>query len=472
MRIVKKSRGILSFILIIGFVCQFLTFSVSAEFVPDIDTIYSEGVYMVNLDTNIVIYSKNADQRFYPASTTKIMTCIIVLENCENLDATVRIGHDAFNEFFEGDPNKENVSHAALEAGQTNITYRDCLYGLMLASGCEAANILALNLCGSIENFAVLMNNKAAELGCKQTHFSNAHGLWEAENYSTPYDMYLITRYAYDRVPGFMEICDTVSHDFPANVNNPSGYAKTNTNPLIIPTSDFYLDYVHGVKTGSIDYYYDREGNSHAGGRCLVTTAQKNGYTYLLVTMQAPYFDPEGKRYNYNVLDHYHLYEWAYNSFVYKTVVTEGEVISEVKVSQGEEDRLQLVSDADFTTIVPSDLAEDNTDSGPVQRKKTVLYDDVIAPVKKGEILGRVDIVYQGDVIKTVNLVAAKSVPRSQIAYLTDRALSLTETSWFTPLIMLLVLCIFVDIILMTVRRRILIREARRNERRRNRKSF
>lgn len=472
MRIVKKSKAILSFIIIIGFVCQFLTYSVTAEFVPDIDKIYSEGVYMVNLDTNVVIYSKNADKRFYPASITKIMTCIIVLENCENLDAVVRIGYDATNEFWEGDPNKTNVSDAALEAGQTNITYRDCLYALMLASACEAANILALNLCGSIENFAILMNNKAAELGCKGTHFSNAHGLWEEENYSTPYDMYLIARYGYDRVPGFMEICDTTSYDFPPNYYNPDGYTKSNTNKLMLASSDFYLDYVHGIKTGSIDYYYDREGNTHEGGRCLVTTAQKNGYTYLLVTMQAPYFDSDGKGSNYNFLDHYHLYEWAYNSFVYKTVVTEGEVISEVKVSQGEDDRLQLVADMDFTTIVPSDLAEDNSDSGPVQRKKTVLYEDVVAPVKKGEILGRMDIVYQGDVVRTVNLVAAKSVERSQIAYLTDRALSLTETSWFTPLVLLLGLCILVDIVLNTIRRRQLIQEARRNERRNRRKNF
>ncbi|MCM1055667.1 MAG: D-alanyl-D-alanine carboxypeptidase [Bacteroides sp.] len=436
-----------------------------------LDKIYSEGVYMVNLDTDIVICSKNENQRFYPASITKIMTAVIVLENCPDLDAKVRISYDATNEFWGGDPNKQGPSTAALEAGQTNISYRDCLYALMLASACEAANILALNLCGSIENFTALMNGKAKQLGCLDTHFSNAHGLWEAENYSTPYDMYLISRYAYDRVPGFMEICDTYSYAFPANQYNPDGYTKYTTNPLITPSSDFYLDYVHGVKTGSIDVYYDKDGNVHDGGRCLVTTAQKNGYTYLIVTMQAPFYNEEGKSYNYSALDHYNLYEWAYKSFTYKEVVTKGEICTELDVEQGEEDRIQLAAESDFTTIVPSDLAE-NSDDGPVQRKRTILYDNVIAPVKKGEILGKLDIVYQGEVIKTIDLVAAKSIERSQVAYLMDRARSLTETSWFSPLLVLLLICILTDIVLMAIRRRKLIQEARKNERMRRRRNM
>lgn len=203
MRYVKKYRSILAYLLIFAFIIQFSTgLTVSADFVPVVDKIYSEGVYMVNLDTDVVIYAKNENKRFYPASITKIMTAIVVLENCPDLDSSVRVGYDSTNEFWEGDPNKAGASNAAFEAGQNNLTYRDCLYALMLVSACEAANILALNLCGSIENFTVLMNATAKRLGCTGTHFSNTHGLWEAENYSTPYDMYLISRYAYDRVPG------------------------------------------------------------------------------------------------------------------------------------------------------------------------------------------------------------------------------------------------------------------------------
>lgn len=469
MRYVKKYKRILAFLLIFAFTIQFSTqLTVSADFVPVVDKIYSEGVYMVNLDTDVVIYAKNENKRFYPFSIAKIMTAIVVLENCPDLDSSVRVSYDSTNEFWEGDPNKAGASNAALEAGQTNLTYRDCLYALMLVSACEAANILALNLCGSIENFTALMNATAKRLGCTDTHFSNTHGLWEPDNYTTPYDMYLISRYAYDRVPGFMEICDTYSYDFPPNVHNPDGYTMFTTNLLIKPSSDFHLDYVHGIKTGSIDEYYDDQG-THPGGRCLVTTAQKNGYTYLLVTMQAPFYSESGEKYQYSALDHYNLYEWAYKSFIYQEVISKGEICTELDVLQGEEDRIQLVADSDFTTIVPSELAEDN--NGPVQRKRTLLFDEVIAPVKKGEILGKMDIVYQGEVVKTVDLVAAKSIERSQIAYLADRAKSLTETSWFSPLLVLLLVCILLNIVLMTIRRRKLIQEARRNERLRRRKN-
>lgn len=470
---IRKFKCLISLVLIFAFILQTpFGGDVNAAFVPDIDKIYSEGAYMVNLDTGVVVYSKNENQRFFPASTTKIMTAIIVLENCDEakLNSTVRIGPDAFNEFWTSDLNKQGASNAALEAGQTNITYLDCLYALMIVSACEAANILALNLCGSIEGFTDLMNQKAQELGCKDTHFSNAHGLWEEENYSTPYDMYLIARYGYDRVPKFMEICDTSSHSFPANQYNPDGYVKYNINPLISPGSEYYLEYAHGIKTGSIDVYYDKEGKMHDGGRCLVSSAQKNGFSYLTVTMQAPYFSETGERINYNVIDHYNLYNWAYDNFAYQTVVEQNAPFSEVNVEQGEENRLMLLARNEFTTIVPKDLAEGG--DSPVQVKKTILYDTITAPVSKGEVLGRLDIIYQDELVQTVDLVASKSVERSQIAFLADRARSLTDTNWFIPLIILLAVCIVALLVLLSIRRRKLIQEARRRERQRRRNSY
>ena len=466
---VKKYGGFFSFILIFAIIFQFSPqFKVNAAFVPDIDTVYSEGVYMVNLDTGITVYAKNENRRFYPASITKIMTAVIVIENCPGLDEKVTISSKAFDEFWLGDPNKEGVSDAGLEAGQTNVSYRDCLYGLMVASGCEAANVLALNIAGSVEGFTAMMNAKAQSLGCLDTHFSDAHGLWEAENYTTPYDMYLITRYAYDRVPGFMEISDAASHVFPPNDRNPDGYTKYNTNPLITPGSDFYLDYAHGIKTGSLPNYVDSSG-THDGFRCLVSTAQKNGYTYMLVTMQAPY-KIDGVNYNYAAADHVNLYEWALDNFVFQTVVEESEICKEIDVEQGEENRLQLVTADSFSTLLPRELAEKMAEgeSGPLQRKITMLYDEIIAPVSKGELIGQMDVIYQGETIATLNLVAARSIDRSQVAYIMDRAKSLLDTSWFIPLLILLGFLLITLFVLLSIRRRQLIIEARRKARRQN----
>ena len=466
---VKKCSGFLAFLLIFAIIFQFSpAFTVSAAFVPDIDTVYSEGVYMVNLDTGITVYAKNENRRYYPASITKIMTAIITMENCPDLNAKVSITHHAFDEFWLGDPNKSDVSDSGLEAGQTNITYRDCLYGLMVASGCEAANVLALNIGGSIEGFTSMMNAKAQSLGCLDTHFSDAHGLWEAENYTTPYDMYLITRYAYDNVPGFLEICDTTSYSFPPNSNNPDGYVKYSTNALITPSSDFYLDYAHGIKTGSLPNYIDANG-THDGFRCLVSSAQKNGYTYLLVTMQAPY-KINGESSNYAAKDHVNLYEWAFDNFVYQTVVEESEICKEIDVEQGEETRLQLVTADSYATLLPRELAEAMAegDSGPLQRKITMLYDEIVAPVTKGELMGEMEVIYQGETIATIDLVAARSIERSQVAYIMDRAKSLVDTSWFIPLLILLGVLLLALFVLLAIRRRQLVLEAKRNARRKN----
>lgn len=466
---VKKCGGFLAFLLIFAVIFQFSTaFTVNAAFVADVDTVYSEGVYMVNLDTDITVYKKNENRRYYPASITKIMTAVIVMENCPSLDEKVSITHYAFDEFWGTDTNKWEVSDAAFEAGQTNITYRDCLYGLMVASGCEAANILALNIAGSIEGFTDMMNAKAKELGCLDTHFSDAHGLWEAENYTTPYDMYLITRYAYDNVPGFMEICDTTSYSFPPNSANPDGYTKYNTNALISPSSDFYLDYAHGVKTGSMPNYVDENG-THDGFRCLVSTAQKNGYTYMLVTMQAPY-KIDGVSGNFPAEDHKNLYEWAMDNFVYQTVVEESEICKEIDVEQGEENRLQLITEEGFSTLLPRDIAEAMAagDNGAIEKKVTLMYDEIIAPVSKGELMGTMDVVYQGETIASIRLVAARSVERSQVAYIMDRAKSLVDTSWFVPLLILLGVLLAALFVLLTIRRRQLVIEARRNARRKN----
>lgn len=112
--------------------------------------LYSSGYYMVNLDLGTVIAAKNEHERCYPASVTKIMTAVVALENCSDLQTPVKITYDATNEFWEGDPNFTDAATAGLAVGQTNLTMEDCLYALMLASACEAANVIAYNIGGGV----------------------------------------------------------------------------------------------------------------------------------------------------------------------------------------------------------------------------------------------------------------------------------------------------------------------------------
>ena len=226
-------------------------------FEPDF-TVASEGVFMINTDTDIVVLQKNADKKFYPASTTKIMTCIVALENISDLDQKVRITYDATNEFWEGDPNKDGAGTCGIAVGQTNLTMRDCLYGLLVKSGCEAGNVIALNICDSIADFVNLMNKKAAEIGCKDTHFGNTHGLWQTDNYSTPYDLYLIGRYAYDKVPQVIEIANQQEIVMPENKYNPAPYTYVNVNSMIRNISNNTKKKYHNIINNMHKHHKDK----------------------------------------------------------------------------------------------------------------------------------------------------------------------------------------------------------------------
>ncbi len=396
-----------------------------AVFSPTFD-LYSEGVYMVNLDTNIVVASKNPDKKLYPASTTKIMTCLVALENVKNFDAKVECDYVCFDEFWAtGDdynPNFYGASNAAIETQQNNVTYMDCLYALMLRSGCEAANILAYNISGSLSKFVDLMNETAEKIGCKNTHFSNAHGLFDENNYTTAYDLYLITRYAIDNYPGFMKICGTYEYDMPKNEANPDGYTIQSTNRMMAPESAYYDEAVKGIKTGSMNEYilkkdgvWDEE-NPKDGFCSLVTSCEKDGYKYLLVTLQAPWLDKNGDEGCTHFEDHQKLYEWAYSEFERKEIIGKNQQVSEVSVEMGKDtDKVGIVTTEDFYTLIPKSL-----DSTAIQQIVPTT-EPFVAPVKKGEAVGNLVLKLNGETLTTIPLVTEADVELDKTAKYKDR---------------------------------------------------
>ncbi|MDR1754617.1 MAG: D-alanyl-D-alanine carboxypeptidase [Eubacterium sp.] len=416
--------------------------TVPAAFNPD-TKIYSEGVFMINTATDMVVYQKKHTEKFFPASTTKIMTALITIENIPNLDEFVDIPALVMDEFSSSDLNKYGPSHADIRPGQTNVTYRDCLYALMIVSACEAANILAYNVGGGdMSKFVDMMNEKALELGCKNTNFGNPHGLHQEDNYSTPYDMYLITKYVYENYPEFMDICSAYEYDMPPNSNNPGGYTIFTTNLLLNPTSDYYYEYAKGVKTGSIDLYYDLiSGEAAEGHASLVSIAERNGYTYILVTMGAPYYDTDGTetKGNYHFKDHLALYNWAFDYFEYKTVLTKNDIVATMPVLQGENsDTIQLKPMDDYFTLLPKEVNE-----SAIQRRINTDKEAINAPVEKGEILGSVELRLADETLVTVQLVAADSVQKSAVAEFTDNVRKVLDQTWLKAgLIVLAILLI------------------------------
>lgn len=227
----------------------------------------AEGAVLLNAATGEVLYGKNQDQQFYPASITKVMTALVVLEHC-NLNDTVT--------FFEtATTNLESGAVALGVSAGDQLTVEQSLYGLLLKSANEIGNGLAEHVSGSVSAFADLMNAKAKELGCKNTHFVNPHGLNNENHKTTPYDMALILRAAVAN-DTFRKIDTTTSYEFPA-IKNAAAHTITMGHKMMYKTDSRYYEGIIGGKTG----YTSKAGNT------LVTAVERDGVRLIAVVMKA-----------------------------------------------------------------------------------------------------------------------------------------------------------------------------------------
>ena len=466
----RKAKNLSIFTAIILLFSTFFTsMPVKAAFTPGF-ALYSEGVYMVNLDTDIVIVSKNADKRLCPASTTKIMTCLVALANIKNFDAYCEVPYECFNEFSEGNPNYTGPSNADISPRQTNITYWDALYSMMLASACESSNILAYNIGGgSMEHFYEMMNDMAKQIGCKNTHFSNSHGLYSEDNYTTAYDLYLITKYAIENYPGFMKICGTLSYEMPPNDRNPDGYYISHTCQLMNPNSQYYVEGASGVKTGSIDRIYKRKGdgwdydNVEYGSRVLVTTAMRDGYTYMIVSLGAPYFNEDGTatETQRSFTDHVNLYNWAFSEFEYTLVIGKNEQIMQVEVDKGlNADTVGVVATEDYYTLLPKSL-----DMTTIQQLRPVV-EMMEAPIKKGTDVGQLELRLNDETLAKLKLVTEAEVELDMVAFYSEKLKNILTSPQFIMIVIVLVLLIVLYAVARTIRRNYFRKQAEMQRRR------
>lgn len=423
------------FVMVVTLAVPMLGISASAvTFDSDVE-LSSKAVYMINLDTGEVVYSINSDQQRVPASLTKIMTCLIVLEaysgDAERLKAVSASGaSDAFDELAG-----TGCSNADIQRGEV-VTYYDLLHALMINSACEAANILAIDMCGSIEAFTDKMNEKAQEIGMTNTHFSNAHGLFADNNYTTCEDLAKLTRYAMDKYELFMEICSKSSYLMPATDFHPEGTKLRSTNKMIVEGSDYYYRFATGIKTGFLD----------SAGRCLVSTASRNGYTYMIVSMGAAGYDTEGNSKMYNCLDHKELYNWAFDYLEYTTIIDASSELGEVAVEYGIEDYVCVRPQQSFSRLWPNNVSVNQI------RRKVTLDKSVVAPVEAGQKLGTVELTYDGQTITTIDLVAVAPVERDNVKSDVKVSSSFTESNHFKiaiivavgVVILYIMICIFV----------------------------
>lgn len=235
---------------------------------PSDVSIAADGGIVIDANSGAVLYGKNIHEPYYPASITKILTALLILENCD-LDDTVTFSNFAVNSL------EPNSSILGARAGDT-LSVRDCLYALLLQSANEVANALAEHCSGSIEEFAVLMNRKAESLGCKDSHFANPSGLNNEDHYTSAYDMALIAQAAFAN-PAFVEIDSTTYYDVPAGQlkQYPDGWRYYAHHRMLKKNDSQYYDGIIGGKTG----YTSLAGNT------LVTCAERDGMKLIAVVL-------------------------------------------------------------------------------------------------------------------------------------------------------------------------------------------
>lgn len=225
----------------------------------------AESAILLEANTGVILYAKNIDEKLYPASTTKLMTCLIAAENSE-LNEMVTFSHDAVFSIESGS------SNIGIDAGQA-MPMEECLYGILVASANEVANAVAEHIAGSMDAFAEMMNEKAAALGCKNTHFVNAHGLFDENHYTSAYDLAIIAR-AFFQNELLSKIGNTASYHFEPTATQPDDFIVRNKHQLI--TGAIPYECIKGGKTGYTD----------EARETLVTCAEQNGMKLICVIMK------------------------------------------------------------------------------------------------------------------------------------------------------------------------------------------
>lgn len=360
---------------------------------PSSFEVSAESALMASLDTGEIVYQKDAHTKRYPASLTKIMTALLLIENTKDFDAEVITVSDYAVKSLLG-----TDSSVGGLIPEEKITARQMLHYLLMVSANDGAMAIAEHYGSTVDGFVEMMNKKAQELGMTNTHYMNPHGLHHEEHYTTAYDMFILTQAAlkYDI---FREIVASNRFNMPAtNVSDKK--LLVNTNMLQDPSTVYYYKYAKGVKTGYTD----------EAGRCLVSTAEKNGYSYIVVLLKCPVTD-NGRRVRYEFRDSKQLYEWMFNEFEYKSVYDTSSIIGEAKVDLSfESDHVSLVPNTNLSAILPK-----AADLSTVKTEITLINEELTAPVKKGDLLGYAKVSYAGEDLGTLELVAGDDVEGSTI---------------------------------------------------------
>ena len=340
--------------------------------------IYSSGSVLIDAKTGKILLQKDMNKKLYPASTTKILTAILAIENL-NLDSKLTASRSAVMAIPSG------YSNAGIKVGES-LSVSDLLEMFLIHSANEVGYIFAEEISGSIDSFANLMNQKASELGCTNTHFTNPSGIHDVNHYSTAYDMALIAKYCMQNET-FRNIVNKKSCKFSATDLYPEERYFKNTNSLLDSSNRYYYEYAIGIKTGF----------TTQAKNCLIAGAKKDGIELIAVMLGAEATE-NGQSGRY--VDAKNLFDYGFENYKIMDFLKEGSQIKniEVKNATKETKKLNLIAKSslsatfqtnfDISTLVPT----------------IEIFENINAPIAKDTVLGKVSynidgIVYESDLI-------------------------------------------------------------------------
>lgn len=348
----------------------------------------AEAVILIDANTGNVLFEKNSEKVMYPASTTKIMTALVALDAVKNgeisLDQPLTLSQAAYDSLdIDG-------SSIALKVGES-MTLEGLLQGLLIASGNDAAMVIAEGVGGTAEEFVMRMNEKAKALGLENTSFVNPHGLHHKDHHTTAKDMAKLARAAMQN-PTFAGIVECAHIYLPAtNMSDKRYFINTNNLVSLMRYPYYYYDKATGIKTGS----------TSEAGYCLVSSAEDKGKSVISVV-----FNAEDIAVSHN--ESKEILQYGLTAFSLRTLAKRDDIFGEVKVKQAADgtDHILLSAESNLEALFP-----EGGDSEKIEFV-TEIPEKVYAPITSGQVIGKVKFTYDGKEIGSVNLCSTQEVKR------------------------------------------------------------
>ena len=336
--------------------------------IEELSNVKANNILLYNLNDNKILYRKNNDDRISVASLTKIMTALVVIEKYSDLNEKIKITSGAFY-------NTNGYAKAGFKIGD-EVTILDLLYGVLLPSGADAAQQLAIQISGSIDAFSLEMNKKAVELGMNNTHYSNPVGRDNEQNYSTLDDISKLLFYALNNETFY-------------KIYTSRNYTTTNNIELkstLVPAKEKFnlnIDNIIGSKSG---YTPD-------AGLCLSSIAEYNGIKYLLIIASSPYADG----FPNHVLDSINIYDYYSKNYSYKNILSKNQNLVNLNVEDAYINNYEVKSDIDYSLYMKASMIDE------IEYKYTGIT-TLDYKINKNDKLGKIDILYKDKLLYSYDI--------------------------------------------------------------------